>query len=85
MVTDDYVLATSLKRVQQSGAVQIVSTERVQRLPTVGPWHLTFGKLNLVSYLVGLVVGLILGWKTIQIYSPPRLVFGLRATVVCCR
>jgi len=74
MVTDDSVLATSLKRVQQNGAVQIVNTGRVQRLPTVGPLHLTFGKPNLVSYLVGLVVGLFLGWKTIQIYTPPRLV-----------
>lgn len=77
MVTDDSVLATSLKRVQQNGAVQIVNTGKVQRLPTVGPWHLTFGTINLVSYLVGLIVGLFLGWKTIQIYTPPQVGFWI--------
>jgi hypothetical protein len=77
MVTDDYVLATSLKRVQQNGAVQIVSTGRIQHLPTVGPWHLAFGTLNLVSQIVGLAVGLMFGWKTIQIYTPPEIGFWI--------
>ena len=43
----------------------------------MGPWHLTFGRLNLVSYLVGLIVGLFLGWKTIPIYTPPQVGFWI--------
>ena len=77
MVMDDYVLATSLKQVQQSGAVQILDARRVQQFPIVGPWHLTFGKLNLVAQIGGLVVGLFVAWRTIQIYTPPEVGFWI--------
>jgi len=76
-VTDDYVLATSLRRVEQDGAVQIHDAGIVQHVPIVGPWHLTFGKLNVVSHLAGLGVGLFLGWKTILIYTSPKVGFWI--------
>ena len=75
-VMDDYVLATSLKRVQLSGAVQI-DAAKVHQFPIVGRWHVTFGKLNLVSQIGGLLVGIFVAWKTIQIYTPPEVRFWI--------
>jgi hypothetical protein len=66
LVTDQTVLASALSRVQRDG-VMILPSEKASRL--VALWSRRWPVVNIVGYVIGVAVGLIVGYFNFVVYS----------------